>query len=387
MRQLISYFLTFITCSSLWAQQSGGAPASTELYYDWQPGKTYRFRSISTDQFTVSAMGMNLKDQYRTELDFGIYVVSVDATGTASVQLYITNYLVKNAYSAVVASLRSIPPRLLFVPCTVDRLGHFDIDKKLMLITASGGQVLSMEPDSIAQMPPDIEKPRWVQAHAEFLSSGMLKTGYVPATLGSARRIQIKENEKTEKIPVFPYDCLSAMAMPEGAVQANDQVNMQSGFYETTVRVNSIDAQWANLELTMLTDTSNDMFEGKMNAVSGDGNQQFGFSNNPAGSGFPGAGEMPQMPDLSGMMGMGGAPPSGSNPAKPFESQMQLSGDDRQMFDMMRGSMPLLDVRLKTQFDHVNHMFQRVGGTVKTEMQMPGFSMKTSSDVQFARMP
>lgn len=382
MRQLFSFFLTFISCSTLWAQQPGGAAASAELYYDWQPGKTYRFRSVSTDQFTVSGMGMNLKDQYSTTLDFGIYVVSVDATGTASVQLYITNYLVKNASSAQVANLRSIPPRLLFVPCTVDRQGHFEFEKKLMLITASNGQVLSMEPDSIAQMPPDVEKPRWVQAHAEFLSSGLLKPGYVSGKLGSARRIQIKENEKTEKIPVFPYDCLSAMAMPEGPMQTNQQVNMQSGFYETTVRVNSIDAQWAQLDLTMLTDTSNDMFEGKMSAVSGDGNQQFGFSNNPAGSGFPGAGQMPQMPDMSGMMGMGG-----SNPAKPFESQMQLSGDDRQMFDMMRGSMPLLDVRLKTQFDHVNHMFQRVGGTVKTEMQMPGFSMKTSSDVQFARMP
>jgi hypothetical protein len=369
MRQLFSYFLIFITCSTLWAQQPVSAPSSTELYYDWQPNKTYRFRVVSTDQFTTSAMGMNLKDQYRTDLDFGIYVVSVDATGTASVQLYITNYLVRNAASAVVADLRSISPRLLFVPCTVDRLGHFDFDKKLMLITASGGPVLSMESDSIAQMLPDIEKPRWVQAHAEFLSSGMLKTEYVPEKLGSARRIQIKENEKTKKIPVFPYDCLSAMAMPEGPVKTKDVLNMQSGFYETTVRVNSIDAQWANLELTMLTDTSNDMFEGKITAVSGDGKQQFGSSNNPAGSGLP------------------GAPPVVSNPAKPFESQMRLSGDDRQMFDMMRGSMPVLVVRLKTQFDHVNHMFQRVGGTVITEMLMPGFSMKINSDVQFARMP
>ncbi len=386
MRLRILALLGFIQVATLAAQQSG--PVS--LTYEWQQGKTYRFRSVSTDRFTMKTMGFNASDQYNTSLDFGMYVVSVDPTGTANIQLFITNYTVRNSRGALVASLRNLPARMLFVPCQADRQGHFTFDKQLMLITASGGQVLSMEPDSIAGMPPDMQKARMVQAHAEFMPTGALKAGYVPTRLGTARRVQIRENQQSEKIPVFPYDCLGALALPEGEINTNDEVKMQSGFYETQVRVTAIDAQSAHLDFTLQTDTSNDMFEGNISMGSGGGTPQMDFSNRPPDmSGFPGAGQMPNMPGMPNMMGMGGGTPpaSGSNPAKPFESQMQLSGTDQQMFQMMRSSMPVMDVRLKTRFDHVNKMFQQVGGTVKMEMNMPGMSMSTNSDVQLSLLP
>jgi hypothetical protein len=49
--------------------------------------------------------------------------------------------------------------------------------------------------------------------------------------------------------------------------------------------------------------------------------------------------------------------------------------------------MPVMDVRLKTRFDHVNKMFQQVGGTIKMEMNMPGISFTTNSDVQLSLLP
>jgi len=354
-----------------------------ELNYNWKAGDALNYSATVTDNINMSMMGMNMKDKYTTTVDFVLLVNSVDENGTASGKLYLMTFNVKNSKGISVASLANLPKNAVQSDVTVDKKGKFTFANKLCFITTPTTNVLAIETtqNSNAVGMKASEGAHSVNAYAEFdPKTGKLKAGYVPQKIKSPRKINIKENQESDKVFAIPYDFLQALTMPDGDVTVGDHYAVTSGIYNIDILVNSMDAGMANIQQTISTNKSNDMFQSQASGKSGDGSMEFDMNtaapnNNQKQSQGDGMGM--GMPDMSSMMGgnMGGM-------GMPTEKQMNLSNDDKKAMDMSKSMMPTMSGNILTTFDYTNGVFKTVKGNINTEINTMGVKMTVNSVVE-----
>ncbi len=354
-----------------------------ELNYNWKAGDALNYSATVTDNINMSMMGMNMKDKYTTTVDFVLLVNSVDENGTASGKLYLMTFNVKNSKGISVASLANLPKNAVQSDVTVDKKGKFTFANKLCFITTPTTNVLAIETtqNSNAVGMNASEGAHSVNAYAEFdPKTGKLKAGYVPQKIKSTRKINIKENQESDKVFAIPYDFLQALTMPDGDVTVGDHYAVTSGMYNIDILVNSMDAGMANIKQTISTNKSNDMFQSQASGKSGDGSMEFDMNtaapnNNQNQNQADGMGM--GMPDMSSMMGgnMGGM-------GMPTEKQMNLSNDDKKAMDMSKSMMPTMSGNILTTFDYTNGVFKMVKGNINTEINTMGVKMTVNSVVE-----
>lgn len=354
-----------------------------ELNYNWKAGDALNYSATVTDNINMSMMGMNMKDKYTTTVDFVLLVNSVDENGTASGKLYLMTFNVKNSKGISVASLANLPKNAVQSDVTVDKKGKFTFANKLCFITTPTTNVLAIETtqnsNSVGMNASG--GTHSVNAYAEFdPKTGKLKAGYIPQKMKSTRKINIKENQESDKVFAIPYDFLQALTMPEGDVAVGDHYAVTSGMYNIDILVNSMDAGMANIKQTISTNKSNDMFQSQASGKSGDGSMEFDMNtaapnNNQKQSQGDGMGM--GMPDMSSMMGgnMGGM-------GMPTEKQMNLSNDDKKAMDMSKSMMPTMSGNILTTFDYTNGVFKTVKGNINTEINTMGVKMTVNSVVE-----
>lgn len=364
----------FILTTSLFAD---------ELNYNWKAGDALNYSATVTDNINMSMMGMNMKDKYTTTVDFVLLVNSVDENGTASGKLYLMTFNVKNSKGISVASLANLPKNAVESDVTVDKKGKFTFANKLCFITTPTTNVLAIETtqnsNSVGMNASG--GTHSVNAYAEFdPKTGKLKAGYIPQKMKSTRKINIKENQESDKVFAIPYDFLQALTMPEGDVAVGDHYAVTSGMYNIDILVNSMDAGMANIKQTISTNKSNDMFQSQASGKSGDGSMEFDMNtaapnNNQNQNQADGMGM--GMPDMSSMMGgnMGGM-------GMPTEKQMNLSNDDKKAMDMSKSMMPTMSGNILTTFDYTNGIFKMVKGNINTEINTMGVKMTVNSVVE-----
>jgi hypothetical protein len=354
-----------------------------ELNYNWKAGDALNYSATVTDNINMSMMGMNMKDKYTTTVDFVLLVNSVDENGTASGKLYLMTFNVKNSKGISVATLANLPKNAIESDVTVDKKGKFTFANKLCFITTPTTNVLAIETtqnsNSVGMNASG--GAHSVNAYAEFdPKTGKLKAGYVPQKIKSTRKINIKENQESDKVFAIPYDFLQALTMPDGDVTVGDHYSVTSGMYNIDILVNSMDAGMANIKQTISTNKSNDMFQSQASGKSGDGSMEFDMNtaapnNNQKQSQGDGMGM--GMPDMSSMMGgnMGGM-------GMPTEKQMNLSNDDKKAMDMSKSMMPTMSGNILTTFDYTNGVFKTVKGNINTEINTMGVKMTVNSVVE-----
>lgn len=356
-----------------------------ELNYNWKAGDALNYSATVTDNINLSMMGMNMKDKYTTTVDFVLLVNTVDENGTASGRLYLMTFNVKNSKGISVASLANLPKDAVESDVTVDKKGKFTFANKLCFITTPTTNVLALETtqngNSIGMNASGGSHA--VNAYAEFdPKTGKLKAGYVPQKMKSTRKINIKENQESDKVFAIPYDFLQALMMPEGDVSVGDHYAVTSGMYNIDILVNAMDAGVATIKQTISTNKSNDIFTTQASGKSGDGSMEFDMNtsapnNNQTQNQGSNMGSGMGIPDMSSMMGgnMGGM-------GMPTEKQMNLSNDDKKAMDMGKSMMPTMSGNIQTSFDYTNGIFKIVKGNINTEINTMGVKMTVNSVVE-----
>ncbi len=359
-----------------------------ELNYQWKAGDAINYSATITDNLNMSMMGMQMKDKYTTTVDFVLLVNSVDAEGTASGRLYLMNYSVKNAKGMSVASLTNLPKDYVESDVTVNKKGQFTFANKLIFITTPTSNVLAIETTQNSQVGSNGGNagPRSVNAYAEFdPKTGKLKPGYLPLKMKNTRKINIKENQESDKLYAMPYDMLQALSMPEGDVSVGDHYTVTSGVYNIDILVNSLNNGIATIDQTITTNKSNDLFATNAKGKSGDGSMEFEMNTNkqPATNQSNGSGNNSDMgmgmgmPDMSSMMGGGMG-----NMGIPSEKQMNLSKEDQQAMNFGKSMMPNMNGKIQTTFDNTAGIFKLVKGNINTEINTMGVKMTVNSVVE-----
>ena len=357
-----------------------------ELNYQWKAGDAINYSAIITDNLNMSMMGMQMKDKYTTTVDFVLLIQSVDENGTAKGRLYLMNYNVKNAKGILVASLNNLPKDAVESDVTVDKKGIFTFANKLCFITTPTSNVLAIENSQDNQNGAIAGNgaTKIVNAFAEFdPRTGKLKPGYSPLKMKTTKKVNIKENQESDKLYAMPYDILQALSMPEGDVIAGDHYNVTSGVYNIDILVNSLENNQAVVDQTISTNKSNDLFQTKANGKSGDGSMEFDMNTHqqPANNQSNGNGNNSDMgmgmPDMSSMMGGGMG-----NLGMPSQNQMNLSQEDKQAIDMSKSMMPTMNGKIQTTFDNAKGLFKTVKGNINTEINTMGVKMTVNSVVE-----
>ena len=353
-----------------------------ELNYNWKAGAAINYSATVTDNINLSMMGMNMKDKYTTTVDFVLLVNSVDENGTATGKLYLMTFNVKNSKGISVASLSNLPKDAVESEVTVDKKGKFTFANKLYFITTPTSNVLALESaQNGSTIPNGSGMAHSVNAFAEFdTKTGKLKPGYIPQKMKSTRKINIKENQESDKLFAIPYDFLQALTIPDGNVTVGDHYAVTSGMYNIDILVNSMDAEvgLALIKQTISTNKSNDMFQSQATGKSGDGSMEFDMNTAaPNNNQNQGSNSGMGMPDMSSMMGgnMGGM-------GMPTEKQMNLSNDDKKAIDMSKSMMPTMSGEIQTTFDFTNGVFKIVKGNINTEINAMGVKMTVNSVVE-----
>lgn len=326
---------------------------ATELSYKWRANTAYTFSSLVTDNIQTSMMGMNVQDKYTTTIDFVMAIQSVDAEGTASGRLYLINYTVKNGKGATVASILNVPKNAIQSEIKVDNKGNFTFLKTVTLVTTptSNALVYGNASENGVQAGGVVGDEK-VDVYAEFdPKTGKLKAGYSVQTVKTPKKVDVKENEESDFLDVFPYDLLEFLLLPEGDVKANDQMEVTAGMYTVNENIKSLTAKQAVIGEQISTNKNNDMFQGSANGSFNDGQEQIQ------------------------MQGMGG------------ESEMELDAEDQAAMGSMKAMAPDMSGNLTTTFDIVNGMFLNSKGTITTNIDMMGAKMTVVTNFDLKKKP
>ncbi|CAG5083132.1 hypothetical protein [Parvicella tangerina] len=367
---------------------------ATELSYKWKSGAAYHFTAVVNDDVSTSMMGMEMKEQFKTTTDFVLYINSVASDGKATGMLYLVNFSVIDSKGNALASLNDLPQKALQSEVTVDAKGKFTFLKKIYLITSGSSNVLAYgSADANSVSAGGQAGNMKVDAYAEFdPKTGSLKAGYSVKEIKNTSTVEVKVTEETDMIDVLPYDFLELLALPEGDVNLNDEVKVGAGMYETVVKVNDMSAGVASLHHTMSTDKSKDMFDGSASGTSGDGSSSFGMGMDTqfedGDSDNDGDFDMDMNTDMEGMdmdmqdfddemstgddMGMGGMDMGGFG----------MPGSDAEAIGASKSMAPDMGCDVTSKFDYQNGMFDKVYGTVTTNMNTMGMKMNVVSKLE-----
>ena len=336
-----------------------------ELNYTWKVGETQYFSAKVTDDVSTSMMGMTMKDQFTTTTDFGLHIVSVDNQGTAKGILFVTNFNIVNSKNAVLATLSSIPQQAIRSDVEVDRKGNFTFPKKVYMLTSGNSNVLvygnADETSASAGIQAGNTK---IDAYAEFdPKTGKLKTGYNVKDLGTTKSVTVQMKEDSQMIDILPYDFLQLLALPEGDLQKDDQLMVQSGIYKTNFIVQSIAPKLAVVEIVLNTDKSADLFDAKAKGGSADGSKTIDMDMNA---------EMDLDMDMETHLGA--------------DMTMQLSPEDQAAMDLSKAMSPDMSAKIQASFNPAFGRFEMVAGNVSTKMNTMGFQLEVNSVLEMRRV-
>ncbi len=340
---------------------------STELNYKWVQGSAHHFSAVVLDNINTSMMGMNMQEQIRTTTDFVLLITGVASNGYATGTLYLVNFKITDSKNNVLASINDIPKSAIQSEVTVDRKGVFTFNKKVYLITTETGNVLaygnaSENSVSVGGQAGNMK----VDAYAEFNpKTGALKTGYSVKEIKTTKKVDVKVNEETQMVDVFPYDFLELLAVPEGSMHVGDNMEVKAGMYKMNVKVNSLDNGIAQLNTKMSTDKSADMFGGGAKGNVGGSNVDMKVDGEGKMEGMEGMG------DLEGMMNMEG---------------MEMTEEDKNAMNMAKSMSPDMTADINYNFNYGQGMFQNVSGTVNTTMDAMGMKMTIQSVLEMKKM-
>ncbi|MES2589462.1 MAG: hypothetical protein V4622_10810 [Bacteroidota bacterium] len=327
---------------------------SAELNYIWVSGSAHHFSAVEVDNITTSMMGMNMTEQIKTTTDFVLLIKNVAANGYATGTLYLVNFRVTDSQNNVLASINDIPKSAIQGEVSVDKKGHFTFLKKVFLITSGSTNVLAYgsATDNSVQVGGQAGDMK-VDAYAEFNpKTGALKAGYNVQEIKTTKKVSVKLDEETQMIDVFPYEFLELLALPEGVIAQGDKMSVKSGMYTMDITANSLQNGIAQLNTTLTTDKSADMFGGEAK-----GNQ--------------GGSEIDMNMNMGGIDGMG---------------DMELTEDDKNAMGMAKSMSPDMTCNINSSFNYSEGMFQSVSGTVNTNMDAMGMKMTVQSVLEMKKM-
>ncbi len=378
MKLLKSIFITALTILSI------NSSFGVDLNYNWKRGGSYHFSAVVNDDVSMNMMGMNVNEKFKTSTDFVLRVLSVDASGNANGILYLTKFNIIDSRGRSLASMSDIPESAVKSAVKVDRKGKFTFVKRIYLITSGSTNVLAYgKTDGNSVAVGGQAGNMKVDAYAEFdPATGKLKTGYSVQTVQNTTSITVKVNEETDMIDVIPYDFLELLAIPEGDVAINDEVNAQAGLYKMKIKVTDMSGGIASLKNTMSTDKSADMFDGNANGKKGDGSGGFGMGmDNDMNEGTSNS-EMNM--DMGNMMeGMD----MNMNMDMDMGEGMGMEPQDQAAMDMSKGMAPNVTCDITNKFNYSKGMFEKVFGTVTTNVNSMGMKMKVVSRLEMRLMP
>ncbi len=334
------------------SNNSGSNSGSAELNYIWVQGSAHHFSAVEIDNISTSMMGMNVNEQIKTTTDFVLVINSVASNGNASGTLYLVSFKVSDSKNNVLASLNDIPKSAIQGEVSVDRKGHFTFLKKVFLITSGASNVLAYgsATDNSVQVGGQAGDMK-VDAYAEFNpKTGALKAGYNVKEIKATKKVNVTVDQETEMIDVFPYDFLELLALPDEAVNQGDKMTVKAGMYTMIVTANSVQNGVAQLNTTMSTDKSADMFGGAANGTSGGSEINMG---------------------MDGFEGMEG---------------MELAKEDKEAMGMAKSMAPNMTCDINSNFNYAQGMFQNVSGTVNTSIDTMGMKMTVQSVLEMKKM-
>ena len=325
--------------------------SATELNYNWKVGASYAFNASVIENVTTSAMGMNMQEKFTTTTDFVLLINAVNAKGTATGTLYLTNFKVTDSKGKMLANIMNVSKNCIKSDVTVDKKGKFTFLKRVYLMTTATGNVLvyGNATQNNVQAGAQVGNTK-VDVYAEFdPKTGALKSGYTVQTIKTTKKVDVKVTEETDEIDVFPYDFLEFLAVPEGQVAAGDKVKATAGMYQIDILVKSMAAGIASIDNTISTDKNKDMFGGGAEGQTSEGN----FN-----------------------MGMGG-----------LESMedVELTNEDQMALGSAKAMSPKMSGKITTSFDYTNGMFQNVKGNLNTEVDMMGVKMTVNSVLEMKK--
>jgi hypothetical protein len=167
--------------------------------------------------------------------------------------------------------------------------------------------------------------------------------------------------EDSQMIDVLPYDFLQLLALPEGDLQKDDQLMVQSGIYKTNFIVQSIAPKLAVVEIVLNTDKSADLFDAKAKGSSADGSKSIDMDMNT---------EMDM--DMETHFGA--------------DMTMQLSPEDQAAMDLSKAMSPDMSAKIQASFNPAFGRFEMVAGTVSTKMNAMGLKMEVNSVLEMRRV-
>jgi hypothetical protein len=322
---------------------------ANELNYVWKANTSYAFNANVVDNISTSMMGMNVQEKYTTTTDFVLYVQTVSASGEAIGTLYLTTFKVVDSKGKLVASIANVPVNRIKSEVKVDRKGKFTFLKKVTLLTTATGNVLvyGSATENSAQVGGQVGNVK-VDAYAEFdPKTGTLKANYKVQEIKTTKKVEVKLNENTKEIDVFPYDFLEFLVMPEGNVVAGDKAKVKAGMYQVDILVNSMTNGIATIDNTISTDKNSDMFGGGADVQTSEGGMQ---------------------------MGMGG-----------FEQMPELTVEDQMAIGSAKAMSPEMSGKITANFDYTNGMFQQVKGKLITNINLMGVTMTVNSVLEMKK--
>jgi len=308
---------------------------AVELNYKWKANTSYSFGATIVDNISNSIMEIRIQDKYTTTVDFTLAISAVDAQGTASGTLYVTNFNVKDSKGISVASLLNLPKNTVKSEVKVDRKGNFTFLKKIYLATTPTTNALVYgNVNENGGMAGALVDGQNVEVFAEFdPKTGKLKAGYSVSTLSNTKKVELTENEENDEIDIIPYDLLQFLVLPDGDVKLNDKLQVKAGVFSVEEHVKSLTPEQAIITHKIGTDKNSDMFSGGAKGSSGDGSSDF------------------DMGDFGGT------------------SQMDLDADDQLAINAAYLMTPTFSGELSTTFDVVNGVFLNSKGTITSTLE------------------
>ena len=322
---------------------------STALHYTWAPGALHSFSATQIDNISTSMMGMNINEQIKTTTDLVLLINGVTSTGNATGTLYLTNFKITDSKQNVLASISDVPKSAIQSEVSVDRKGHFTFLKKVFLITSETSNVLAYgsATSNSVQMGGEAGNMK-VDAYAEFNpKTGAIKAGYSVKEIKSTKSVEVKVNQETQMIDVFPYDFLELLELPEGVITQGDKMNVKSGMYTMVVTANAIQNGMAQINTTIATDKKADMFGGGINGNSGSNTMDM---------------------KVDGTEGM------------------DLTPEDKAAIGMGQAMSPEMTGNINTNFNYGQGMFQSISGTINTVIDAMGMKMKVNSVLEMKKI-
>lgn len=366
--RLLFSFFTLITFASV----------ATELNYQWKAGSWYHFSAIVKDDIKTSAFGMTMNDQFTTNTDFVLRIDQVNSNGLATAVLYLINFEVTNSIGQVFATLNDIPKDALESACTVDRKGIFTFPKKLFMIMGYESNVLAYgnADENSVSVGGQIGNLK-VAAYAEFdPKTGKLKSGYSVQALNNTREVNVRLSEESQTMDVLPYSFLELLALPEGDVMVNDQVNAQAGIYNMQVNVISMANGIASMKHTVSTNKNHDLFDGNAQGTRGDGSSMFNMGMDT---------EMEETDDWDNMEQMDEMEEMDMNwnmNNMQTTTKIPVSAEDKAMMDISKSMAPDMSCDIISNFNYAAGMIENVNGIVTTKVNTMGINMEVVSTLE-----